>query len=622
MQIETVGIVFFDAAGTVVDCNDAFLRMSGVTRRSVEHGEVRMDALTARESPGRALTALDEFRRRGRIAPYERDCIRPDGSQWTGLFAATRIGDNEGVAYVVDVTEQRRVEAAHRASEAEFRAMFELSSVGQCQADLATGAIVRANARFCTIAGRSRQQLARTTLEALTHPADRPAVGAMLQRLLSGQDAESTFQARLVHPDGAAVWVEGNVTLMRDDGGSPVRIAAIVRDVTRQRQTEHALAESRERLRLVVDSARDYAIVSMDLERRVTSWNSGAELITGYCAAEMIGRSADIVFTPEDVQRGDADREADIALATGRAANERWHQRRDGTRFWGSGVLMSMLNDDQRPIGLVKIFRDETETRRWNESLAASRNQLWEALRENEDARRELAAALRAKDHFLAMLSHELRTPLTPVLLAARSLGMRTDLPDDARTALAAIERNVRIEAGFIEDLLEITRITQGRLELLPVPTDLHDVVRAAVQACGPELDEKGVRCDVVLAAGRHTVEGDARRLEHAVRHIVANAVKFTPSGGTVLVRTDSVGERLRLTIRDDGIGIEADQMPGIFDAFSQAGEWVAREYGGVGLGLAIAKASIEAHGGSIAASSAGKHRGTTLTVELPLMRN
>jgi two-component system CheB/CheR fusion protein len=620
MQIETVGIVFFAASGTVVDCNDAFLRMSGVTRRSVERGDVLMDALTARERPGRGHTALDEFRRRGRIAPYERDCIRPDGSRWTGLFAATRIGDGEGVAYVVDVSERRRAEAAQRASEAEFRAMFELSSVGQCQADLATGTIVRANVRFCKIAGRSRQQLARTTLEALTHPGDRAAVGAMLQRLLSGADAESTLQARLVHPDGAAVWVEGNVTLMRDDAGNPVKMAAIVRDVTLQRQTENALAESRERLRLVVDSARDYAIVSMDLARRVTSWNSGAELITGYSAAEMIGRSADIVFTPEDVQRGDAEREAEIALATGRAANERWHQRRDGTRFWGSGVLMSMMDDAKRPIGLVKIFRDETETRRWNESLAASRNQLWDALRENETARRELAAALRAKDQFLAMLSHELRTPLTPVLIAARALALREDLPAEARTALAAIERNVRIEASFIEDLLEVTRITQGRLEILRAPTDLHDVVRAAVHACGPGVDEKNVHCELELCAERHTVEGDARRLEQAVRHVVANAVKFTPPGGGVLIRTDTVGELVRLTVRDDGIGIEADRLPDIFEAFTQAGEWVAREYGGVGVGLAIAKASIEAHGGSIAASSAGKHRGTTLTIELPLM--
>jgi two-component system CheB/CheR fusion protein len=441
----------------------------------------------------------------------------------------------------------------------------------------------------------------------------------MLQRLLSGADAESTFQARLMRPDGAAVWVEGNVTLMRDDAGSPVKMAAIVRDITLQRQMETALAESREQLRLVVDSARDYAIVSMDLARRVTSWNSGAEQITGFTAAEIIGRSADILFTPEDLQRGDAEREADIALASGRAANERWHQRRDGTRFWGSGVLMTMLNDEKRPIGLVKIFRDETETRRWHESLAASRNELWQALRENESARRELAAALRAKDHFLAMLSHELRTPLTPVLIAARALAMRDDLPDEARRALGAIERNVRIEAGFIEDLFQITQLTQGRLEILRVPTDLHDVVRAAVRECRPELDEKGVQCDVELGAERHTVAGDARRLEHALRHIVANAVKFSPPGGRVLVRTVSLGELVQLTVRDDGIGIEADQLPGIFDAFTQAGEWVAREYGGVGLGLAIAKASVEAHGGTIAASSAGKHRGTTLTVELPL---
>jgi two-component system CheB/CheR fusion protein len=619
MQIDTVGIVFFDGAGRITDCNDAFLRMSGLVRDDVQQRRVGWESITAPEWIEASARALADFRERSRVQPFEKQHVRRDGSRWWALFAATRLGPDEGVAYVIDVTDRKLAEAARRATEAEFRAMFELSSVGQCQAELATGAIVRANPRFCTMVGYPAATLTQMRVEELIHPDDRAAMAAMLDALLVGGVHETSFAARLVHANGGLVWVEGNVTLMREDGGAPLRMAAIVRDVSVQRQTEQALAESRERLRLVVDSAREYAILSMDLGRRITSWNPGAEQITGYSAAEMLGQSADILFTPDDRLRGEADHEANRALTTGRAANERWHQRKDGSRFWGSGVLMAMLDAQQRPVGLVKIFRDETEARQWSESLKQSRAQLWEALRENERAREQLQAASRAKDHFLTVLSHELRTPLTPVLMAAQALGMRDDLPADVRPALEMIQRNVRIEAHFIEDLLDLTRMSRGELEIAREPTDLHATVGAAIEAVRPVIEDKRIALDLELGAEHHTLDGDGARLQQAVANVLKNAAKFTGHGGHIWLHTESAGPMFRLTVRDDGIGIGREYLDGIFDAFSQAGEWVARAYGGLGLGLALAKASVEAHGGSIQASSAGKDQGTTLTIQLPL---
>jgi two-component system, chemotaxis family, CheB/CheR fusion protein len=623
MQIETVGIVFFDSSGRLLECNDAFLRMSGLKGADVYDGRVGWQDITPPEWHPAGRRAMEEFAETGRVTGFEKEYVRPDGSRWWGLFSATRGEDGEGMGYVVDVTERRRAEAGRRATEAEFRAMFELSSVGQFQADLATGNIVRANVRFCEIVGYSSVELARMRMEELTHAEDRTAIASMLERLVQGHAQETAFETRLMRRDGGMVWIEGNLTLMRDDAGAPVRMVAIVRDVSAQKGTEQALAESRERLRLILESARDYAIISTDLQRRVTSWNPGAERISGYTEAEVLGQSADLIFTPEDLERGDAKREAHIALTTGRAANERWHRRKDGSRFWGSGVMMAMLDARGLPVGMVKIFRDETDARKSSEALKRSREQLWEALRENERARDELQAASRAKDHFLAVLSHELRTPLTPVLMAAQALGMRHDLPEGVRPALEMIQRNVRIEASFIDDLLDLTRISRGRMEIVPEPTDLHAAVESAIAACQPIIDQKRIRLEVGLDAGRHDLNGDRHRLQQAMRNVVKNAAKFTPEEGQIWISTENPGDGnlFRLTVGDSGIGIEADHITTIFEAFSQGGEWVAREYGGLGLGLAIAKATIEAHGGSILASSEGKDRGTTLTIEIPLTR-
>jgi two-component system, chemotaxis family, CheB/CheR fusion protein len=390
-------------------------------------------------------------------------------------------------------------------------------------------------------------------------------------------------------------------------------------DITDRKRAEDALRDSEQRLRLMIENARDYAIFALDLDRRITSWNSGAQHLLGYEDQEILGQRCDQIYTEEDRAAGAPEHEAKTALAEGRAADERWHQRKDGSRFWGSGAMMLMTDEDGHPIGFVKILRDETDARLTHEALDKSRDELRQALADAENARHELEVASHAKDHFLAVLSHELRTPLTPVLVAAQSLAIRTDLPKAARDALEIIRRNVRTEAQLIDDLLDLTRIARGQMEVVREPVDLHEVIKSALDICESDFRGKNHRLTVSLAASEHALIGDFRRLQQVVWNLLKNASKFTPPGGEVSVSTRSGGGRFELKIVDSGMGIEPEQLSRVFEPFVQGGAWVVREHGGLGLGLAISKATVDAHGGKLHAESEGRGRGATFSVELPL---
>jgi two-component system CheB/CheR fusion protein len=376
---------------------------------------------------------------------------------------------------------------------------------------------------------------------------------------------------------------------------------------------------SRERLRLIVENARDYAILTTDLSRRVTSWNAGAERLTGFQADEVLGGTADVIFTEEGRAAGAPEREAETAIREGRANDERWHVRKDGSRFWGSGSMLAMRNEAGDAVGLLKILRDQTAELRAKEALERSRRELWEALQETERARKEAEAAGRAKDQLLAVLSHELRTPLMPVMLGTETVLMRDDVPASVREVLVMIRRNVALEARLVDDLLDVTRIRHGKLELVFAPMSAHDAVLDAVDVARPELEARRQRVSVALDAAEDRVSGDATRLRQVVWNVLKNASKFTPEGGDIRVSTRNEPAHIVVEVTDDGIGIEPHMVRRIFDPFTQADASLTRRYGGLGLGLAIAKGIVERHGGEIEARSRGLGKGTTVLISLPL---
>ena len=390
-------------------------------------------------------------------------------------------------------------------------------------------------------------------------------------------------------------------------------------DISELRAAQEALGDSETRLRKVIENASEYAIFWTDAEGRVTGWNAGAERLLGYGAREVVGRPIDIVYTDEDRAAGVPEEEKRLAMEEGRAGDDRFHVRKDGTRFWASGVLRAMRDADGRVAGLVKILRDETASREAREALERSQVELLAVLDENERARAALEFANSAKDRFLAVLSHELRTPLTPVITTVQLLARRNDLDDAARRSLDVIRRNVKIESHLIDDLLDLTRISRGAFEVTRERVDLHAAVRGALEICEHDMVAKHQRLDVALEAQDHGTLGDAARLQQVVWNLLKNASKFTPAGGSIGLRSLNVDGRFRLLVSDTGIGIDGAVLPNIFQAFTQAGDWVAREYGGLGLGLAISKATVEAHGGVLSASSSGVGHGSTFVVDLPL---
>ena len=396
-------------------------------------------------------------------------------------------------------------------------------------------------------------------------------------------------------------------------------IVGMASDVTERRHAEEQLRESQDRLRLIVDNARDYAIFSMDLDRRVTSWNTGAEAILGYTHDEAVGLSADVIFTPEDRAAGVPELESGNALAVDRAADERWHLRKDGSRFWGSGVMMVMRDGPGVAVGLVKIFRDQTAELRAKQAMEESQQQLQAALRGTEVARDQAQAADKTKDRFLAILSHELRAPLSPLLLCAQILSRSRLLAPSLLPMTAMIERNVRLQSHLIDDLLDVSRITHGKMELSCETVDLHVVVARAIEVAHPDIDVKRQQLTVSLDAARHVVWGDVKRLQQVFWNLLKNASKFTPESGHVSLVSRNEGEQVVVEISDTGVGFEAAAAARIFAVFEQGSRDVTAKFGGLGLGLAIAEASAKAHGGSIEAASGGTGAGATFTVRLPL---
>ncbi|MFL6210700.1 MAG: PAS domain-containing protein [Pyrinomonadaceae bacterium] len=392
--------------------------------------------------------------------------------------------------------------------------------------------------------------------------------------------------------------------------GDRLGAVVIMHDITERKQAQEALKRESSLMQALMDNIPD-AIYFKDTESRFTRVNQHAPYRGGNAPEDVIGKTDFDFFIKAHARAAYEDEQRIIRTGEPIIDKEEKETYPDGASTWLSTTKVPIFDEAGQVTGIVGISRDITERKRAEEE----RIQLIRA----QAAREEAEAANRFKDEFLAVASHELRTPLTPILGWANML--RTSPYDEAMfaQALESIERNAKAQQRLVDDLLDISRIITGNLRLDAITFELAPVVEAAVTAMRPAADAKHIRLQTVFATGGDQITGDPDRIRQVVLNLLANAIKFTPQGGSIEVRLERTQSQVELKLSDTGMGISPEFLPHVFARFRQADSSVTRTHGGLGLGLSIVRHLVELHGGTVHADSPGMGQGATFTVKLPL---
>lgn len=378
-------------------------------------------------------------------------------------------------------------------------------------------------------------------------------------------------------------------------------------DVTALRRAEEKVRAGEERLRIAAETTKDYAILTIDEDGMITTWNLGARRIFGYAEKEIVGQPFSILFTLEDQAAGAADEELRCARMVGRSMDERWHLRKDGSTFFCSGVVNRL---EGRMGGYAKIARDMTES----QTQQASRD----ALLAREKEANEL------KDQFLAVMSHELKHPLNLIQVNAELLISQPEvkaLPTVARAG-QVIRLAVASQTKIIDDLLDLSRARTGKLNLKPTRVNLDEVCALISEAARNAVQQKGLTLQYECNGQELFVLCDRVRTEQVLWNLINNAIKFTPEGGTISIQLTNDEEFAKFTVTDTGQGIDPNFLPHVFGMFSQGADQAVSTNTGLGVGLTLVRDLTVAQGGKVLADSAGINKGATFTVWLPLAKN
>jgi PAS domain S-box-containing protein len=559
-----------------------------------------------------------------------------------------------------------RTREALRVNEERLRAVFNQAAVGMAVASL-DGRFVEINRKFADVLGYSPEELTGLTFNDITHPGDRAATLASVQRLVEGTGRDYAVEKRYLRKDGVMVWTHTTVTVLKDADNQPRQLIAVIEDITAKKAAEAALHDETRILELLNGTGQMLAS-SLDLREILQAVTDAA--------TELSGAEFGAFFFNTTEERGESYQLYTLSGAPREAFDNFGEPRATalfGHTFRGGGPLrIGNVQADPRygkmpphygmPKGHLPVCsylavavrsrsgdvvgglffghsKSDVFTERAERLVAGVASQagialdnarLYEAAQKAADERKALLESERAartaaerlsdlKDEFLATLSHELRTPLNAILGWTQVLRTVPGKEADVLKGLDIIERNARMQTKLIEDLLDMSRISSGKLRLDIQPVQPLLFVEAAIETLKPAAVAKGIRLEPLLDPTAGPISGDPARLQQVVWNLLSNAIKFTPKNGRVQVVLERLDSHAQVTIADTGSGITPESIPQLFERFRQGDASTTRQHGGLGLGLSIVKRLVELHGGTVTVSSDGPGHGTTAVVCLPL---
>ncbi|MBN3763412.1 PAS domain S-box protein [Burkholderia sp. Ac-20365] len=370
-------------------------------------------------------------------------------------------------------------------------------------------------------------------------------------------------------------------------------LAYFIRDVTERFNAR----ELDKRFRVLVDAIKDYAITMLDPHGHITTWSAGATQVMGYAPHEVIGQSSALFYTPEDVAVGRPKRDLELAAREGRVETEEWRVRKNGTIFWANIITTALRDPNGALQGFAKITRDMSRRRRLE----------------------ELEASSQRMSQFLALLGHELRNPLAPLRNAVSMLQLKTADDHAFVPEHELIDRQLSHLTRLVDDLLDAGRVTLGRVQIEPKPVSMQAIAQLSIEGSAPLLAAREQKLDVVMPDTPMYIEGDLTRMVQVVQNLLNNASKFSPTGASIGMQIFRSGRLLAIRIHDTGRGIDRDAIDAVFNLFVQETPTEEQaDKSGLGIGLTLARAIVDLHGGHIEAHSEGRGKGSVFTVWLP----
>lgn len=645
VESNMVGIGFWRSDGTITDANDTLLRMLGYSREEVEAGAVRYPDITPPEHRRADDRAAAEIAASGGCTPFEKEYIRRDGGRIPVLIGAARLPDDphRGPFFALDITAQKRAEEALRESERRFRQLADAMPQVVWTAG-PDGEIDYLNRRWMEYTGQP-QTAGNAGWGRILHPDDGPQADARWAASRRGGEPFEMEMRLLDSREQAYRWHLIRTVAVKDGAGRVARWFGTATDIDGQKRAEASsryLAEASAALAGVVDyegtlqkvvnlavpyfadwSAVDVADGGGSLRRLAVAHQDAAKVAlahelmrayppdpdapTGGYAVLRTGRPELVADITDDMLVRGARDERHLSLI-----------RSLGLKSY----LCVPLSVSGQPLGVLTFATAESGRRYTEADLALATDLAHRAAVAVENTRlyQALRDADRRKDEFLATLAHELRNPLAPIRNGLQIMKLAAGDPQPIDEARTLMERQVTHMVRLIDDLMDISRITRGKLDLRKERVELAAVVRAAVDTSRPLIEASDHELSLTVPARPIVLDADPTRLAQVFSNLLNNAAKYTEPGGDIALVAERQGSDVVVTVRDNGVGIPPEMLPHVFEMFTQVDRSLERSQGGLGIGLSLVKGMVEMHGGSVEARSGGQGEGSEFVVRLPIV--